>query len=75
MEPPSPYEIEFWNERNEYHSFVERFERNVELTHPPCVSSNRLAMYVNCSRWGATAVDYYEYRGPRIPRGLQYSEH
>lgn len=56
------HEQAFWNETVKYHDLVEEYERNIEVTHPGYVSSNRLAPYSNRGVWNTTSVVYYEHR-------------
>lgn len=62
---------EFWRETEEYHDLARTFEQNVERVHPGSVTSNGMCVCLDftsyCS-WAATAVDYYEYRGPSVKR-------
>lgn len=59
------YASEFWDETERYHDLAEHFDRNIAITHPKRVTSNRLSPYFAWSRWNRTAVTYYEYRGER----------
>lgn len=59
----------FWNEYEEYHDLAMAFDHNVERTHPESVTSRGMCPCLDFTRWcgwAATAVKYYEYRGPDV---------
>lgn len=60
-------EASFWKNCDEYHSFVEKFENNIDITHPPTTKN-----YCSCKnvgvtycKYASTEIKYYEYTGPR----------
>lgn len=62
-------EAEFWDEDHRYHDLVKQYYRNIEMTHPGSVTSQRMCAcldYYSYCEWAATKVKYYEYRGPSI---------
>lgn len=54
----------FWQESDRYHDLVERFERNIEITHPDCLTGRSGYHSCGCS-WCATAVKSPTYIGPQ----------
>lgn len=56
------YNSKFWSELERYHELAESYERNIIVTHPNYVTSNRLSPWFKLSTWNATAVKYYEHR-------------
>lgn len=56
----------FWQGDDEYHDLAVEFERNIEMTHPDYVSTDRLCPFTHWCKWHRTAVKYREYRGPSI---------
>lgn len=58
---------EFWTSDSEYKDLARTYEQNIERTHPGYVTSDGLcSRWEYWSSWAATAVDYYEYRGPDV---------
>ena len=55
----------FWQEYDRYHDLAERFERNIQITHPDSLSGRSGYYSCGCS-WCAQEVKYYTYTGPRL---------
>jgi len=61
------HERQFWQETERYHDLAREFERNIEVTHPPFVTSDGVGhRLIHHDVWCATKVTYYEYRGPKL---------
>lgn len=61
------YVSRFWQECERYHDLAERYQRNIEVTHPDVVTSNRLKpWFARCSKYDRTCVVYLKYRGESI---------
>lgn len=57
----------FWlNGDEEHQQIAERFERNVEITHPDFYTCDVLPESSNHCPFCATKVKYYEYTGPKV---------
>lgn len=57
---------DFWAETERYHELAEHFKRNIEVTHPDYVSTDRLCPFPQWCKWHRTAVIYQEYRGENV---------
>jgi hypothetical protein len=55
----------FWQESDRYHDLAERFERQIEITHPDYLTGRSGYYSCGCS-WCAQEVKYYTYTGPRL---------
>jgi hypothetical protein len=55
----------FWRNCERYHDLAERFERNIEVTHPDRLTGRSGYYSCGCS-WCAQEVTYYEYTGSRL---------
>lgn len=63
----SAHERRFWSETERYHDLVREYDRNVEVTHPDYVTSDGVTCkWCRWCSWCATAVIYWEYRGPSL---------
>lgn len=62
----SHYASRFWQSCDRYHDLAERYERDIEITHPGHVTSDRLSPFTYYGTWNRTAVLYYEYRGESV---------
>lgn len=63
----SSHASKFWSETARYHDLARDYERNIEITHPPFVTSDgagHRVLYHDV--WSATSVTYYEYRGDSL---------
>lgn len=57
----------FWQNREDYHDMARNFERNIEIVHPPYVTSNGIgSRFITHDAWNNTKVIYYEYRGDSL---------
>ena len=62
-------ETEFWTSDHPYEELAIEYERHIERVHPNTVTSSRMCpclKYTSECGWAATAVTYYEYRGPKL---------
>lgn len=59
------YASEFWAETERYHDLAETYERNIEVTHPDYITTDRLCPFASWCKWHRTAIVYREYRGPK----------
>jgi hypothetical protein len=58
---------DFWRNCDEYHELVEQYDRHCTVTYPNYVTTDRLVpWFFNGDSWAASAVTYYEYRGPSV---------
>ena len=55
----------FWRETARYHDLARGFERNIDVTHPDYVTTDRLCRWARWCKWHRTSVVYREYRGPK----------
>jgi hypothetical protein len=63
----SKYERLFWENCNRYHDLAQKYESNIEVTHPNGITSDgRGTRLSHIDGWNETAVTYYEYRGERV---------
>lgn len=58
---------EFWTCDHRYEQLAREYEQNIEVAHPPYVTSNGVGhRMIHHDVWCASKVTYYEYRGPAI---------
>lgn len=66
--PVSRHAAAFWQECDRYHGLAERFERNIEITHPGTMTGRHAGCPSDnyCCGYCVTTVRYYECRGERL---------
>jgi len=56
---------EFWRNKK-YHELAREYEQNIERIHPSRVSGRAHCSFCHHCAFAASAITYYEYRGPRV---------